>query len=79
MSAEPESHHVGPRTFSHKVNVPKPCALSERGASAVEYGLLLAGIAGVFVMVILLLGGQVHDLFGGTCAEVDRMSESSTC
>lgn len=45
-------------------------ARSEDGASAVEYGLLVAGIAGVVVAIIFLLGGTVRDLFVGTCDTV---------
>ena len=35
----------------------------ERGASAVEFGLLVAGIAAVIVAVVFLLGGQVESAF----------------
>ncbi|CAN5615830.1 hypothetical protein BH11ACT8_BH11ACT8_06630 [soil metagenome] len=51
----------------------------EEGASAVEYALLIAGIAAVLVVVILLLGGQVHNLFGGTCDALDNLSSASSC
>lgn len=40
--------------------------MGERGASAVEYGLLLAGVAAVIVLVVFALGGQVQDLFDDT-------------
>ena len=33
--------------------------MDERGASAVEYGLLVAGIAAVIVAVVFLLGGTL--------------------
>jgi pilus assembly protein Flp/PilA len=35
----------------------------ERGASAVEYSLLVVLIAAVVVIVVTALGGQVNDLF----------------
>lgn len=35
----------------------------ERGATAVEYGLLVALIAAVIVGVVLILGGEVQDAF----------------
>lgn len=35
----------------------------ERGASAVEYGLLVAAIAAVIVGVVFVLGGVVRDKF----------------
>jgi pilus assembly protein Flp/PilA len=36
---------------------------SDRGASAVEYGLLVAGIAAVIVAAVFLLGGNVETTF----------------
>lgn len=43
---------------------------SDAGAAAVEYGLLLAGVAAVVVIAILLFGGTVIELFTDTCDEV---------
>ena len=43
----------------------------QRGASAVEYGLLIAGIAGLIVLVVYAFGGVVlADLFQSTCDDV---------
>ena len=55
--------------------------MDERGASAVEYGLLIAGIAAVIVVVVILLGGQVKDAFQGTCDAIAGApsSTASTC
>ncbi len=39
----------------------------EAGASAVEYGLLVALIAAVIVVVVLSLGGIVKEAFKDTC------------
>ncbi len=36
---------------------------SERGASAVEYGLLVALIAAVIIGIVTTVGGQVEDAF----------------
>ena len=36
---------------------------SERGATAVEYGLIVALIAAVIVVVVGLLGGQIRNAF----------------
>jgi pilus assembly protein Flp/PilA len=36
---------------------------SERGASAVEYGLLIAGVAALVATVVFLLGGAIVTLF----------------
>jgi pilus assembly protein Flp/PilA len=38
-------------------------ARNERGATAVEYGLLVALIAAVIVAVVVLLGGQINSAF----------------
>jgi pilus assembly protein Flp/PilA len=58
---------------------PKPHARDERGASAVEYALLIAGIAALLVIAIVTLGGEVRGLFDDTCSEVQRTATSSTC
>ena len=39
----------------------------EDGGSAVEYGLLVAGIAGVVAGAVFLFGGSVQGLFNTTC------------
>jgi pilus assembly protein Flp/PilA len=38
--------------------------MSEKGASAVEYGLLVAGIAAVVVLAVFALGSTVNNTFG---------------
>jgi pilus assembly protein Flp/PilA len=40
--------------------------MDERGASAVEYGLLVAGIAAVIVGIVFLLGGTLSGVFDTT-------------
>ncbi|MGN6723854.1 MAG: Flp family type IVb pilin, partial [Marmoricola sp.] len=40
---------------------------TEDGASAVEYGLLVAGIAALIVAVVFLFGGMVKNVFSSTC------------
>jgi pilus assembly protein Flp/PilA len=35
----------------------------ERGATAVEYGMLVAPLAAVIVVVVAALGGKVNDAF----------------
>jgi len=44
--------------------------LDERGASAVEYGLLITGIAAVIVLMVYAFGGMVTGLFTNTCSSV---------
>jgi pilus assembly protein Flp/PilA len=53
--------------------------MDERGASAVEYGLLVAGIAALIVAVVFLLGGQVKDAFSETCGEISSGGAGTTC
>ena len=50
---------------------------SERGASAVEYGLLVAGIAALIVAVVFLLGNTVKGSFTSTCTAIKN--GSGTC
>ncbi|MAS56605.1 MAG: Flp family type IVb pilin [Pimelobacter sp.] len=50
--------------------------LDERGASAVEYGLLIAGIAAVIVIVVIALGGRISDIFSNTCESIGGTSAS---
>jgi pilus assembly protein Flp/PilA len=46
--------------------------MDERGASAVEYGLLIAGIAAVIVAIVFLLGGVIKGVFTKTCSSVNN-------
>ncbi len=41
----------------------KALVKDEEGASAVEYGVLVAGIIAVCVGIIFAIGGQVNDAF----------------
>jgi len=40
------------------------------GASAVEYGLLVAGIAALIVAIVFIFGGVIKDVFSSTCGKV---------
>ena len=44
--------------------------MDERGASAVEYGLLIAGIAALIIVVIFAFGGVLNKVFSDTCGSV---------
>ena len=46
------------------------------GASAVEYGLLVAAIAAVIVGVVFLLGGRVQSAFSKTNSCISAKSTS---
>jgi len=54
----------------------------EVGASAVEYGLLVAAIAAVIVIIAFALGGTVRGLFKNTCdtiASNDSNASVTSC
>ena len=43
----------------------------EEGASAVEYGLLVAGIAAIIVVAVFALGNLVNSTFEGTAETIE--------
>jgi pilus assembly protein Flp/PilA len=53
--------------------------MDERGASAVEYGLLIAGIAALIVAVVFLFGGVLKNIFRGTCNSIGGSAGAGTC
>ena len=55
----------------------RPESQDEHGASAVEYGLLIAGIAALIIAVVFLFGGACRELFDDTCDSVDTGSAGS--
>jgi len=50
-------------------------AAKDRGATAVEYGLMIALIAAVIVTVVVLLGAEIRAAFDHTC---DKIAAGST-
>ncbi|CAM3630479.1 Flp family type IVb pilin [Nocardioides marinus] len=51
----------------------------ERGASAVEYGLLIAGIAALIVVVVFAFGGVVGDIFSDTSSCISTGATATSC
>jgi pilus assembly protein Flp/PilA len=51
--------------------------MDERGASAVEYGLLIAGIAALIVVVVFAFGGLLKSVFQNTCKSVGKNTANS--
>ena len=49
---------------------------NEEGASAVEYGLLIAGIAAIIVAIVFVLGGQVNTAFSDVSTEIGNSQSS---
>lgn len=57
----------------------KVIASRERGASAVEYGLLVAAIAALIVIIVFALGGVIRNVFQKTCDEIQAGASTGTC
>ena len=53
--------------------------MDERGASAVEYGLLIAGIAALIVVVVFAFGNVLQGIFTDTCTKVSVSASNKTC
>ena len=51
---------------------------NDDGASAVEYGLLVAGIAALIVAVVFLFGGMISKVFNDTCTSVQSKGAQTT-
>ncbi|MCZ4499600.1 MAG: Flp family type IVb pilin [Marmoricola sp.] len=54
----------------------------EDGASAVEYGLLVAGIAALIVVIVFAFGGVIKGAFDSTCSTINKgvtSNSSATC
>ena len=54
---------------------------NEKGASAVEYGLLVAAIAALIVIIVFALGGVVKEVFTDTCGTIPSQASdvSASC
>lgn len=44
----------------------------EKGATAVEYGLIVALIAAVIVVIVAVLGGQINSAFQSVATEISN-------
>jgi pilus assembly protein Flp/PilA len=54
--------------------------MDERGASAVEYGLLIAGIAALIVVIVFAFGDNLTGIFEDTCSKVSGSAgTASSC
>jgi pilus assembly protein Flp/PilA len=45
----------------------------EEGATAVEYGIMVAAIAAVIIAIVIVLGGQVDDAFSEVSSELGTL------
>jgi pilus assembly protein Flp/PilA len=53
--------------------------MDDRGASAVEYGLLIAGIAALIVIVVFAFGGVLNNIFKHTCNSLGTSASAGSC
>ena len=60
----------GPRRDNRMLKNLKKLIRDEEGATAVEYGLIVAAIAGLIVVVVFLLGGKVNNAFGNVASKM---------
>ena len=52
----------------------------DEGASAVEYGLLVAAIAALIVIIVFALGNVIKEVFTDTCTAVSGGAKTTaTC
>ncbi len=51
--------------------------MRQEGASAVEYGLLVAAIAAVIVAVLFLFGSTIEGVFKNTCTSIAKGSNTT--
>ena len=51
----------------------------EDGASAVEYGLLVAAIAALIVIIVFALGGVIKNVFQDTCDKISSGASTGNC
>lgn len=51
----------------------------DRGASSVEYGLVVAAIAAVVVAILFALGGLTVDLFDDSCDTIGSKVVATEC
>ena len=75
---------VGPDLLGEKPMIEYIRSLAARrdedGASAVEYGLLVAGIAALIVAVVFLFGGMISNVFSSTCNKITTSGNiTSSC
>jgi len=63
--------------YMHIMLAARLARMDDRGASAVEYGLLIAGIAALIVVVVFAFGGVLSNVFNSTCDSVGVSSGQS--
>jgi pilus assembly protein Flp/PilA len=59
----------------------RDCWDDQRGASAVEYSLIVVAVAAIIVMVVFAVGALTGQMFTDTCSSLDSAytSDSASC
>ena len=52
---------------------------TDRGATALEYGLLIAGIAALIVLLPVAFSDKITGLFQDTCESINVAAGTTTC
>jgi pilus assembly protein Flp/PilA len=53
--------------------------MGARGASSVEYGLLISGIAALIAIIVYTFGGSLSNVFQATCNSIGTSANSGNC
>lgn len=72
------THRVPPATSEASSSRPRSRA-RERGASAVEYGLLIAGIAAIIAIAVFAFGGGSTGMFQNSCKTIFTDRSVGSC
>ena len=51
---------------------------NDAGASAVEYGLIVAAIAAAIAAIVFVFGNVVEDTFTSSCATIEAQAQTGT-
>jgi pilus assembly protein Flp/PilA len=51
----------------------------DRGASAVEYALMVAAIAAVIVLIVFALGGVLQNSMTSSCDTISQAAKTQSC
>jgi len=51
----------------------------EEGASAVEYGILVAAIAAAIIIIVIAVGAQVKNAFQRVCVALGTITQTGAC
>ncbi len=73
---QPDSPGLVQRFVRHLLLVRRS---GEQGASSVEYGLLIVGVAGAIVGAVLLFGGHVSFLYSNSCQQISTATQTGNC